>query len=471
MKSAAKLGLLVLSCLVAASGCERSEDGAPAATHEWAWIAGAQTVDEAGVYGTQGTAAATNVPGAREEALSWRDPAGVFWLFGGYGYDATGLRGRLNDLWKFDPSAGQWTWLSGDETIDGAGLYGTRGVPSAANVPGARNGAVAWTDPLGGLWLFGGQGFAGPGDYGNLNDLWTYDRTSGEWTWVAGSNATGQAGVYGTQGTPGPLNVPGARIGAVAWTDADGQLWLFGGYGLDAAGARGWLNDLWRFDPAAAEWTWIRGGVTVDQTGVYGTKGELDPANIPGSRQSGAAWLDSAGHVWLFGGYGFDSAGERGDLNDLWRFRPDTLEWSWIFGSNVKSAVGVYGTLGTAATSNVPGARELGLAWIDSAGDLWLFGGYGYDASGLRGWLNDLWRFDLTDLQWAWTTGSSSGGQAGAYGTQGTADPLNAPGARYAAASWIDGQDRLWLFGGYGQDSAAAGGRLNDLWRVSKISN
>ena len=37
-----------------------------------------------------------------------------------------------------------------------AGVYGTKGVPAAANVPGARDESISWTDSTGNLWLFGG---------------------------------------------------------------------------------------------------------------------------------------------------------------------------------------------------------------------------------------------------------------------------------------------------------------------------
>jgi hypothetical protein len=50
----------------------------------------------------------------------------------------------------------------------------------------------------------------------------------------------------------------------------------------------------------------------------------------------------------------------------------------------------VYGAPGTA--SGIPGARGDAVSWIDSAGHLWLFGGYGYDSTGtVAGGLNDLW--------------------------------------------------------------------------------
>jgi N-acetylneuraminic acid mutarotase len=33
-------------------------------------------------------------------------------------------------------------------------------------------------------------------------------------------------------------------------------------------------------------------------------------------------------------------------------------------------------------------------SWIDASGNLWLFGGNGYDSTGNFGYLNDLWQYD-----------------------------------------------------------------------------
>jgi hypothetical protein len=55
---------------------------------EWTWVSGSGTVPtgaigQTGVYGTQGVAATTNVPGGRVRASSWTDSSGDLWLFGG----------------------------------------------------------------------------------------------------------------------------------------------------------------------------------------------------------------------------------------------------------------------------------------------------------------------------------------------------------------------------------------------------
>ena len=120
---------------------------------------------------------------------------------------------------------------------------------------------------------------------------------------------------------------------------------------------------------------------------------------------------------------------------------------------------GVYGTLGTPAATNIPGGRGGPASWTDSSGNLWLFGGVGFDANGDSGWLNDLWEFNPSTNEWAWMGGSStipscasegSCGQSGVYGTLGTPTAGNVPGGRYSASSWTDSSGHPWLLGGVG---------------------
>ena len=85
-------------------------------------------------------------------------------------------------------------------------------------------------------------------------------------------------------------------------------------------------------------------------------------------------------------------AGDLGDLNDLWQYSPSTGQWTWVSGGNAANASGAYGTQGTASAGSVPGARQAANSWIDSSGNLWLFGGAGYGSTG-NGYLNDLWQF------------------------------------------------------------------------------
>ena len=72
----------------------------------------------------------------------------------------------MNDLWKYSPSTNQWTWVSGNKTVNVNGVCGTQEISSPSNFPGSREGSVSWIDSNGTLWLFGGEGCA-IGCYGN----------------------------------------------------------------------------------------------------------------------------------------------------------------------------------------------------------------------------------------------------------------------------------------------------------------
>ncbi len=412
---------------------------------EWSWVSGSSVAPPPiaygipngmpGIYGTLGVASTSSSPGARTQAARWTDAEGNLWLFGGYGLDAVGAYGYLNDLWKFSPTVGEWTWVAGSSTLSSgkqAGIYGTLGVPASGNLPGARYGAFVWSDAAGDFWLFGGHGLDAQGTTALLNDLWEYrpgtNGAAGTWAWMSGSSTVPPApspfvdallsGVYGTLGSPDPANVPGSRDTGVSWTDASGNLWLFGGYGGDSTGSEGYLNDLWEYTPASGgapgSWTWMGGGDTVGnnggQPGVYGVAGLPADTNVPGARFGATGWIDAYGSLWLFGGQGYDWASATpGLLNDLWKYTPgpdgSIGQWTWMAGASLIPASldpidgvpggqpGIYGTLGTPAPANAPGARYGAPSWTDSSGGLWLFGGQGADATGAQGALNDLWRF------------------------------------------------------------------------------
>jgi len=289
---------------------------------QWTWEAGSDTVNAGGVYGTQGAAAASNVPGGRYDSISWIDSSGNLWLFGGYGYDATSAVGNLNDLWRYSPSTDEWTWINGGSGDNAAGVYGTEGTASASIVPGGRYSASSWVDSSNDLWLYGGYGCDSTGTAGKLNDLWKYTPSSGQWTWISGSDVANVVGVYGELGTVATTTVPGSRQGASSWIDSSGNLWLFGGVGYDSTGDVGNLGDLWKYSPSANEWTWMSGADLAIPTGVYGTRGTASVGDVVGGRNSMSSWIDASGNLWLFGGNGYDSVGNLGYLNDLWQYNP-----------------------------------------------------------------------------------------------------------------------------------------------------
>ncbi len=429
----------------------------------WTWMSGSMLANQVGVYGTKGVASTANHPGGRQWPLMWQQ-SGNLMLFGGLGCSRTLCKTQdLNDLWMFDGTA--WTWVAGASSGDQKGVYGTRGVPASTNTPGARRQAQGAMDAAGNFWLFGGWGLdAMHNQTGELNDLWRFDGAN--WTWIAGSSAIDQTGVYGTKGVANAANVPGGRDGASLWIDASDRVWLYGGTGCDATSCASntkLLQDVWRFD--GSMWTWMAGPNAANTPAVYGTQGVAAPANVPGGRHLHASWLSASGELMVFGGYGFDGVATKGELGDLWRF--DGASWTWLDGPNIANQLSVPGTRGLAAATNWPGGRDACAAGDSASSAAWLYGGAGCDATAcvaVGNDLSDLWRWDGST--WTWMTGSSQALEAPVYGTLGVPDANNTPGGRYSAPGMVDASGAFWLFGGYGLDSTATRGYRNDLWRI-----
>jgi N-acetylneuraminic acid mutarotase len=495
----------IFLCISAFVGLTLSARAQTTAPNEWTWIAGSNSVSnvngQPGVYGTLGTPAAGNIPGRRDSAATWTDNGGNFWLFGGEGADANGNYGGLNDLWKFQPSKQEWTWIAGSSTLPAScigsttipcgqpGVYGNLGFAAAANAPGARVSAVTWTDSSGNFWLFGGYGLDANQAIGELNDLWELKPTTNEWAWMGGSNTLGsngeQPGVYGTLGSAAAANTPGGRDSAAAWTDTNGNFWLFGGEGADANGNFGQLNDVWELDPTTNKWAWMGGSsafpvacATPTNNGlcgwpaVYGALGTAAPGIGPGSRVAADSWTDTAGNFWLFGGVGSVFWENRDfspiDQYDLWEFNPSTKQWAWMSGNSTSicgestseadwcGQDGIYGTEGVPAIANIPPSRSDAITWADATGNLWLLGGSQSSTTyGGNLLCDDFWVFEPAANEWAWMNGTAQQGlyscldffTPGTYGTLGTPTAASFPSGRVGAASWTDSSGNLWLFG------------------------
>jgi N-acetylneuraminic acid mutarotase len=473
-------------------------DPTAASTAEWVWLAGESTLPNPdsttpngngreGFYGQLGVPSKDNLPGGRDSAVSWTDPSGTYWLFGGEGFDSAHVWGYLNDLWKFNPATQTWAWMSGSTTVPGlelpaAGSYGKLGVAAASNVPSGRTNAVSWVDAAGNLWLFGGAVSNDSGNY-DYNDLWMYNTSTAQWTWMSGSQAStsaGSPGVYGAINVADVNNVPGARDSALAWTDAGGNLWLFGGEGIDSATKFGYLNDLWMFNTTTSQWTWVAGSSAVGAAGIIGSQTEVAAGNTPGARFGPNGWKDASGNFWLFGGVGKDTNGTSGFLNDLWEFSPTTGQWAFVAGNatvpspksgKLQGNSGVYGTLGSPSDGDFPGGRYFSTTWIDASGMLWLMGGYGFDSTGAKGLLNDLWTIDPNSGSATWMSGATSAAAPGLYGAKGVPSAGAAPGARYSPVSWIDATGDLWLMGGGGLDIHGTYSEMNDVWVFQPTGN
>ena len=178
----------------------------------WAGRTLAMATRARGSYGTKGTPAPGNVPGAR-------------WLGASVGRTRPEISGSsvgsvttrldnailLNDLWEY--SAGQWTWMSGSNAgFNQGGTYGTQGTACPRQRSWVRDRNAVELDrcvrefvALRWLWLR-----LRTGNLYIFNDLWKY--SAGEWTWIGGSNTLSTNRVRtGLRGLLTPNNIPGAR--------------------------------------------------------------------------------------------------------------------------------------------------------------------------------------------------------------------------------------------------------------------
>lgn len=351
----------------------------------------------------------------------------------------------------------QWTWLKGDNTTstNGQAVYGALGVSSTSNKPGARESSVTWTDASGNIWMFGGYGVGATGTIGFLADLWKYDPLTNQWVWIKGSSSINATGQYGTQAVSSSSNVPGGRSKAVSWVDPDGKFWMFGGYGYAITNSADILNDLWKYDPATNQWTWIKGSSDVGSGPVYGTLGNASNANTPGARLRPVSWTDDNGNLWLFGGTGYDRDFSYGELSDLWKFNRTTSQWAWMKGNDTYGATGIYGTQGVASSNNYPGGRQGAVSWKDTQNNLWLFGGNGQDSSLGTGTLDQVWKYSIATGNWTWVKGSSSSYPAPVYGSVGASGPLKTPGGAENACAWSDAAGNGWIL------------NTGDLWKFN----
>jgi hypothetical protein len=254
------------------------------------------------------------MPGARAYATAWTDPSGNFWLFGGSGYDSHGNWGQPNDLWKFNPTINQWSWMNGANTIpcgfnvpdqdnlctNPPAVRGTLGMPASANTPPGGPSAAKWMDKQGNLWLFGSSDNLDiTGEFeGASSDVWVYIPPNNQWAWMGGDSATSNCAwtddvVGGTnyecQGSQGVIafgigNLPPSRAGAVGWTDTNGNFWLFSGEANQMVNFNyslqfGDFNDLWEFQPSATTLPPASSPIFSLLPGTYASVGPLSISN------------------------------------------------------------------------------------------------------------------------------------------------------------------------------------------------
>src|ERR1035437_5731815 len=335
--------------------------------NQWAWIKGTGMGYQYGIYGIKYIPSVNNLPGERGRGImTWVDSVGNLWMYGGGGNGATNY-GLLNDLWMYNISTNEWTWMNGSENPNLNPVYGIQGVPDTANNPGGRAESNATWYENNNLWLFGGQvGLDMLND--KCNDLWKYDISTEEWTWIKGPNIVNQPGIYGIKGVQDTANMPRASFRYSSWKSSKGDFWIFGGVGFASI-----LNDMWRYNIDSNCWTWMSGSNGVNDPGVYASQCTTDSTNLPGARFENRACWSNCDNFIIYGGTTPPFFSVRGDL---WDYNVNTNHWTWMNGPSSLNDTGNFGTKMVSSPTNLPPNRSGCIGWKDNYGNLWLFGGY-----------------------------------------------------------------------------------------------
>lgn len=430
---------------------------------QWTWISGDTLINLPPVYGVKGVASPANTPGGRHHSASFTDNDGNFWLFGGAVFKTVGsnfVSYYKNDLWKYTTANNQWVWVNGDSVDNTMPVYGTKGIASATNTPGATEYPSILADKTGTIWLYGGDNGSTASYY--TNELWKYNPDSNMWTWVSGDSTHSHPPVYGAKGTANLFNNPGGRETFTAWSGDNNDFWILGGNVVNGPafshlGKFGYRNDLWRYDIAANEWTWMSGDSIPNSNGSYGVKGVEATTNHPGITLMSAGSKDTKGNLFLFGRYYVNSNERAIVTNETWKYSPAKNIWTWVNGDSISNSKGNYGQKGVASPLNIPPGRAITSMWTDANNRAWMFGGYNR--------YNDLWSYNMTTNIWTWVDGDSTTGvRPAVYGTQLVSSSANALGSRYMHNIWTDKKGDLWLFGGVLAFQTEAYKQMNDMW-------
>jgi N-acetylneuraminic acid mutarotase len=363
-----------------------------------------------------------------------------------------------------------YSWEKGFNNNTGAGVYSFYDSAFVTNNPLGRAEAAHWTDAKGRFWIFGGDRTSFSSSPNYMSDMLLFNPDTRIWILKKGNYLTyNNLGLYGQQGVENANNLPGARRNAATWTDALGNLWLFGGTGYSETNGANMLNDLWRYNTVTNNWTWMKGSKQLMQSGDWGTQGNPNSQNIPGARQGCVTWIDNNGDLWLFGGYGFNVVGNLTQLADLWRYNVATNMWTWISGSN-NTPFGVYTSIGS---TGKPGGRTDAGCWKDKQGNFWLYGGFGNtDAFGVGyNYLNDIWKYDPISDIWTWMKGSLYTDIPATRGTKGVSNINNTPGGRRGFGFTSDPAGNFWILGGRQTDGNALTEEFGDLWKYEPANN
>lgn len=245
-------------------------------------------------------------------------------------------------------------------------------------------------------------------------------------------------------GISGRINNPLVEI------DSKGLIWVISGFS-DVY----YLHTVWNYDPKNDRYRWVAGDVDnqLDDLIVYGDFGIPSASAFPGGALCQTAHtIDKNDNIWFYGSC-YDPR------LDFWMFNTTSFEFTFYGNYDASdnttdpSIPQGFSDKGVPCPSCYPGSNQGALLAVDSMNNLWLVGGYGQvEAS-----LSSVYRFNTTSLMWSWEWGAINLGMESVF--EGENKYF---GGRWAPGGFIDADDRIWVFGGWG--SKPKEGEWGDLW-------
>eukprot|EP00913_Durusdinium_trenchii_P035164 g32896.t1 len=209
------------------------------------------------------------------------------------------------------------------------------------------------------------------------------------------------------------------RVQTPASTLGDGELWTFGGRGLDTSVASppfDYIDQIWAYNLSSDEWR----NVSAVASGA---------APSPRSECS-AVYIGT--NVWIYGG----GAPPNTETGDLFTFDTSSNTWAQI-----------------TPTGGPPPGRRAHAALTDGAGQMWVVGGYYSGATQV-----DTWIYNIAGNSWS----QAADGPASLMYHSAVYEPGG--GKIWLFAPWNDGtRGTMWIHGGYLYDGAEVT-KYSDVW-------
>lgn len=187
------------------------------------------------------------------------------------------------------------------------------------------------------------------------------------------------------------------------------------------------------------------------------TLNQFSPKNHPAVSGNGNQLIrKSNDNIYLYGNDGFNNIG----TTSFWVYNLTIKQWKCI---QVKNLATSYGQKGVFSATNCPGNRLNSITFTDNLGNLYLFGGGGYN-------INDLWKYDIVLEQWAWISGyNDTTGVFGNLGPIGVASQNYFPAIRLNARTILATDGMVYLYGGV--NSLNNSSKTMNLWRYNPTTN